>query len=87
MRQAELDAPFTRHDLAALRRKALHAAAALQGDDPSGVESAMDELEHHRTRLAVECLYPDTMPFLSELRSMGVLIAAVTGECRARVRC
>ena len=78
MAKASSDYPFLKHDLAATRRKVLMQFAAAHGDSEDQVDQFSKEYEHQRTALAHDCMYTDTIPFLSELKQNGVLIAAIT---------
>lgn len=78
MAKASSDYPFLKHDLAATRRKVLMQFAAAHGDSEDQVDQFSEEYEHQRTALAHDCMYTDTIPFLSELKQNGVLIAAIT---------
>eukprot|EP00039_Didymoeca_costata_P025841 m.14389 g.14389 ORF g.14389 m.14389 type:complete len:503 (+) comp5076_c0_seq1:91-1599(+) len=69
--------PLARHDISALRLKALDRILNEYGDT-SDVHEINALFEVNRTRKAVDTLYSDTIPFLQSLKDKGVLIAGIT---------
>lgn len=75
VKQAE---PLISHDIGVRRSKALAAIVQESGDSAAAVGKVMEEIERHRTDLAVDAMYDDVIPFLKALRRRGIVVAAIT---------